>query len=109
VAVAALVVMRVRPPRPGERASLASAASLGFLAAAVFAVLAMPLAQVHGALFVAAAETGMTPLQHALTEGIAVFQVALLLVPVALLAGVPWRAAPPATPVPAIVPDGGDR
>lgn len=91
VIVAALVVMRVRGAGTGERASLAAATSLGFLAAAMFAVLAVPLAQVHGALFGADAETGMTPLQHALTEAVSVFQVALLLVPVTLLAGVPWR------------------
>jgi hypothetical protein len=95
VIVAALVVMRMRPMRPGERASLAAAAGLGFLAAAVFAVLAIPLAQVHGVLFGAEAETGMTPLQHAVTEAISVFQVALLLVPVALLAGAPWRDSRP--------------
>jgi hypothetical protein len=91
VTLAAFVVLRIRPAASAGRASLGSAALLGFLAAATFAVLAIPLAQVHGLLFGAEAETGMTPLQHALTEGIAVFQVALVLVPVVLVTGVPWR------------------
>ena len=37
----------------------------------------------------------MSPLDHALGEGITVFQVAILLVPASLLAGVPWRDSRP--------------
>lgn len=113
VIVAAFVVVRMRPAAAGP-ATLGSAALLGFLAAAIFAVLAVPIAQVHGILFGAEGETGMTPLQHALVEGAAVFQVALVLVPVALVAGVPWRtSAAPTDPsvqrVVGLALDGADR
>ena len=57
----------------------------------MFAALTVPLIQVHGLLFGAEVRVGVSPLEHALGEGITVFQVALLLVPASLLAGVPWR------------------
>jgi hypothetical protein len=95
VVVAAFVVVRMHPAGSGDRGSLAAAAGLGFLAAAAFAAMAIPLAQVHGALFGAEPETGMTPIEHAVTEGFAVFQVALALVPITLVAGVPWRRPRP--------------
>ena len=115
VIAASFLVIRARPAGLDGRVSLAAAALLGFLAAGIFALLAIPLAQVHGLLFGAEQVTGMTPIQHALTEGISVFQVALLLVPVVLLAGVPWRGAGPdippadAEPTPGTLLTGCDR
>lgn len=94
VIVAALVVARVRASEPGERASLVGAMGWGVLAAALFAAFSVPLVQLHGAVFGAEEEIGASPLAHALGEAITTLQVALLvLVPLALLAGVPWRGA----------------
>lgn len=89
--VVAIVVARTRPADGRDRVSLATAAIWGFLAAALYAALTVPFVQVHGFLFGAEVRVGVTPLEHALGEGITVFQVALLLVPASLLAGVPWR------------------
>jgi hypothetical protein len=92
VVVAALVVGRIRASEPGERPSLVGAAAWGFLAAALFAAASVPLGQLHGSLFEAEEEIGVSPLAHALGEGFTTLQVALLvLVPLALIAGVPWR------------------
>jgi hypothetical protein len=94
VVAAALVVARVRASEAGERASLVGVAAWGVLAAALFAALSVPLVQVHGALFGAEVLIGESPLEHALGEGFTTFQLALVvLVPLALLAGVPWRGA----------------
>jgi hypothetical protein len=111
VIVAGLLVMQARPAGPDGRVSPAAVALLGLLAAGFFALMAIPLAQLHGLLFGAEEATSITPLQHALTEGIAVFQVALLLVPVVLVAGIPWRDTRPDAPepAPATPRDGGDR
>lgn len=92
VGAAALVVTRVRQSAD-QRPSIAAAVAWGLLAAMLFAALSVPLVQAHGALFGAEEEAGVAPLEHALDEGIVVFQVALLLVPLSLLAGVPWRGA----------------
>jgi hypothetical protein len=89
--VAALVVVQARPESLHGRASLGTAGSWALLAAVAYAALSVPLIQLHGLLFGAEVRAGVSPLAHALGEGVTVFQVALLLVPASLLAGVPWR------------------
>jgi hypothetical protein len=89
--VAALAVTRARPADRRGRASLGTAGTWALLAAALYAALTVPFIQLHGLLFGAEVRAGVSPLAHALGEGVTVFQVALLLVPASLLAGVPWR------------------
>ncbi|MCJ7711380.1 MAG: hypothetical protein MUQ32_11205, partial [Chloroflexi bacterium] len=67
------------------------AVAWAFLAAALYAALTVPFVQLHGLLFGAEERVGVSPLAHALGEGITVFQVSLLLVPASLLAVVLWR------------------
>lgn len=94
VVVAALLVARARPGQLGERTALTTVALWGCLAAAVFAVLSIPGSELHGLLFGAEEEVGVGLLQDLATDALYALEAALLvLVPLSLLAGVPWRGA----------------
>jgi tellurite resistance protein TehA-like permease len=120
VVVAALLVARLRPTEPGERASLSTMALWGVLAALLFAALSIPGNQMHGLLFGAEEEEGVSLLNDLTADALYALEAALLVIaPLALLAGVPWRGAwhpaapgrasdPPPQPS-ATTHDGGDR
>jgi hypothetical protein len=94
VVVAALLVARLRPTEPGERASLTTMALWGVLAALLFAALSIPGNQMHGLLFGAEEEEGVSLLNDLAADALYALEAALLvLAPVSLLAGMPWRGA----------------
>lgn len=94
VVVAALLVARLRPAEPGERASLTTLALWGCLAAVLFAVLSIPGNQLHGFLFGAEEEEGVSLIDDLVADALYALGAALLvLAPIALLAGAPWRGA----------------
>ena len=99
VVVAALLVSRLRPTEPGGRASLTTMALWGALAALLFAALSIPGNQMHGLLFGAEEEEGVSLLNDLAADALYALEAALLVIaPIALLAGVPWRGAWRATP-----------
>ena len=94
IVVAALLVTRLRPAQPGGRASLTTVALWGFLAAVLFAALSIPGNQLHGFLFGAEEEAGVSLLEDLAIDAVYALEAALLvLAPLSLLAGVPWRGA----------------
>ena len=117
VILAALVVARLRPAERGQRAALTTVALWACLAAVVFAVLSIPGNQLHGLLFGAEEEEGISLLEDLSIDALYALEAALLvLVPLSLLAGVPWRGAwraahtgeaPAHAPEPTLVASGG--
>ncbi len=96
---AAFLVARLRPTEPGERASLTTMATWGCLAALLFAVFSIPGNQLHGLLFGAEEEEGVSLLNDLAADALYALEAALLvLAPISLLAGVPWRGAWRVTP-----------
>jgi hypothetical protein len=94
VVVAAVLVARLRPTESGEHASLTTVALWGVLAALLFAVLSIPGNQLHGFLFGAEEEVGVSVVEDVATDAVYAFEAALLVIaPLSLLAGVPWRGA----------------
>jgi hypothetical protein len=94
VIAAALLVARLRPTEPGERAALTTMAMWGVLAALLFAVLSIPGNQLHGFLFGAEEEVGVSVVEDVTTDAVYSLEAALLaLAPLVLLVGVPWRGA----------------
>jgi hypothetical protein len=94
VVVAAVLVARLRPTEPGERASLTTTALWAVLAALLFAVLSVPGNQLHGVLFGAEEEVGVSVVEDVATDAVFALEAALLVIaPLSLLAGVPWRGA----------------
>jgi hypothetical protein len=101
VIVAALLVSRLRPAERGERASLATTALWACLTAVLFALLSLPGHELHAELFGAEEEVGVSLLQDLVGDGVYALEAALLiLVPLALLAGMPWQGAWRATSPP---------
>jgi hypothetical protein len=106
VVLSALLVSRAWSGT-GRQVTPITALVWGCLAAGLFAVLSLPGNEAHGLLFGAEHETGVGVAEDLLGDGIAALQAALLVVlPVALVAGVPWRDHRPAAPVPAGSADG---
>ncbi len=94
VVVAALLIARIRPAERGDRAALTTVVLWGCVAAVLFAVLSIPGNQVHGFLFGAEEEVGVSLLQDLATDALYALEAALLvLVPLSLVAGVPWSGA----------------
>jgi len=94
VVVAAVLVARLRPTARGERASLTTTALWAVLAALLFAVLSIPGNQLHGVLFGAEEEVGVSVVEDVATDAVFALEAALLVIaPLSLLAGVPWRGA----------------
>lgn len=97
VALATLWVARGRR----EPASFGTHIRWALMAVAIFAVLSIPGNQVHSLLFGAEEEVGADPILDALLDGMYALQVAaVLMVPLTLALGVPWRHD--AAPAPAI-------
>jgi hypothetical protein len=87
---ATLVLGRTRPG--GRGASLPSIAAWVFLSAVIFGALSMPGNALHGFLFGAEEEVGVSPLQDFLVDGAYAFQLAVgSLFAFALVVGLPWR------------------
>ena len=94
VVLAAVLVARLRPTQTGQRAALTTIALWAVLAALLFAVLSIPGNQLHGFLFGAEEEAGVSLLDDLAVDAVYALEGALLVVaPLALLAGVPWRGA----------------
>ncbi len=89
--LAALLVSRAWSQEPRTISPLTALAWAG-LAAALFALLSMPGNELHGFLFGAEEEADVDLLADLLGDGLAALQAALLVItPIALLVGVPWR------------------
>lgn len=114
VVVAAWLVAR-RWGNPARPVTSVTALAWGGLAAVLFAAASLPGIHLHAILFGTEAEAGVGNLDHLVAEGTSALQTAVLVViPVALLAGVPWRAARTAdevihAPGPGLALDGADR
>jgi hypothetical protein len=94
VVVAAAIVARLRGNDAGAVTPV-TALAWATIAAILFAVASLPGNQLHGFLF-GAEEEEVGLVQDLLDDGIAAFQAALLvIVPLALVAGVPWRVGTP--------------
>jgi hypothetical protein len=92
VVAAALVVAWLRPGERTGRGSLGTPVLWAFLAAASFAILSIPGNQLHGLLFGAEEEVGVSLAQDLANDAILAFQGALVvIVPFALLLGAPWQ------------------
>jgi hypothetical protein len=90
VVVASVIVARLRGANAGA-ATPVTALAWAALAAVLFALASLPGNQLHGFLF-GAEEEEVGLIQDLLDDGIAALQSALLLiVPLALFVGVPWR------------------
>jgi hypothetical protein len=103
--VAALVIVWRRPASDGAHLSFPATLAWAALAAGLFALLSMPGNELHAFLFHAEEEEGTSLVQDLLVDGAYAFQTAIaVLVPIALIAGVPWRGTRRGAAGPAAVP-----
>ena len=68
------------------------------LAALLFAALSIPGNQLHGLLFGAEEEAGVSLLDDLAADALYALEAAVVLAPISLLAGMPWRGAWRAAP-----------
>lgn len=92
VVIAALVVAWIRPDAQTGRGALLAPVLWAVVAAIGFAVLSIPGNELHSFLFGAEEEVGVSLFDDLIADGILALQGSLVvIVPVALLLGVPWR------------------